>query len=107
MKLQALVRGRIVRKQSADMLRRMQAMARIQARACADRVPILGSANSQVKISKFTRVVSIITFSVLLVLHCLYHLFYSSFSLILVLYSNIFLKSHILAPTEFYNIKRL
>lgn len=36
-KLQALVRGRIVRKQSADMLRRMQAMARIQARACANR----------------------------------------------------------------------
>lgn len=61
-KLQALVRGRIVRKQSADMLRRMQAMARIQARACAGRVPILGSANSQVKTSKFTRVVSIITF---------------------------------------------
>ncbi|CAI9092179.1 OLC1v1027359C1 [Oldenlandia corymbosa var. corymbosa] len=37
-KLQALVRGRIVRKQSADMLRRMQALARIQARACASRV---------------------------------------------------------------------
>lgn len=55
-KLQALVRGRIVRKQSADMLRRMQAMARIQARACAVRVPNLGSANSQVKTSKFTRV---------------------------------------------------
>ncbi|KAG9140723.1 hypothetical protein Leryth_006913 [Lithospermum erythrorhizon] len=36
-KLQALVRGRIVRKQSADMLKRMQAMARIQARACATR----------------------------------------------------------------------
>ncbi|KAL8543913.1 hypothetical protein ACS0TY_004460 [Phlomoides rotata] len=36
-KLQALVRGRIVRKQTADMLRRMQAMARIQARASAHR----------------------------------------------------------------------
>ncbi|KAA8539895.1 hypothetical protein F0562_026587 [Nyssa sinensis] len=36
-KLQALVRGHIVRKQSADMLRRMQAMARVQARACANR----------------------------------------------------------------------
>nr|GMD87922.1 protein IQ-DOMAIN 14-like [Ipomoea batatas] len=36
-KLQAIVRGRIVRKQSADMLRRMQAMARIQAWACASR----------------------------------------------------------------------
>ncbi|CAI9774114.1 unnamed protein product [Fraxinus pennsylvanica] len=36
-KLQALVRGRIVRKQSADMLHRMQAMARIQARACKHR----------------------------------------------------------------------
>ncbi|XP_073305519.1 protein IQ-DOMAIN 24-like [Primulina huaijiensis] len=36
-KLQALVRGHIVRKQSANMLKRMQAMARIQARATAHR----------------------------------------------------------------------
>ncbi|KAL7107164.1 hypothetical protein ACP275_06G037000 [Erythranthe tilingii] len=36
-KLQALVRGHIVRKQSAEMLRRMQSMARIQARASAHR----------------------------------------------------------------------
>lgn len=36
-KLQALVRGHIVRKQSTHMLQRMQAMARIQARACAHR----------------------------------------------------------------------
>ncbi|XP_047325494.1 protein IQ-DOMAIN 23-like [Impatiens glandulifera] len=39
-KLQALVRGHIVRKQSADMLRRMQAMARIQALACANRAQV-------------------------------------------------------------------
>ncbi|PSS32395.1 Protein IQ-DOMAIN like [Actinidia chinensis var. chinensis] len=36
-KLQALVRGHIVRKQSADMLRRMQAMSRIRTRASANR----------------------------------------------------------------------
>lgn len=48
-KLQALVRGHMVRKQSADMLRRMQAMARIQARASAHRSE---SSNSNTKISK-------------------------------------------------------
>ncbi|GMH28143.1 hypothetical protein Nepgr_029986 [Nepenthes gracilis] len=37
-KLQALVRGYLVRKQGADMLRRMQAMVRLQARARANRV---------------------------------------------------------------------
>ncbi|KAI3731301.1 hypothetical protein L1987_62489 [Smallanthus sonchifolius] len=45
-KLQALVRGRIVRKQSADMLRRMQAMARVQARACASRSSLSASPHS-------------------------------------------------------------
>ncbi|KAL8217909.1 hypothetical protein R6Q57_021282 [Mikania cordata] len=45
-KLQALVRGRIVRKQSADMLRRMQAMARVQARACASRASLSASSYS-------------------------------------------------------------
>lgn len=48
-KLQALVRGHIVRKQSADMLRRMQAMARLQARACANRVHSSSSPHSTVK----------------------------------------------------------
>ncbi|GJR72087.1 IQ-DOMAIN 14-like protein [Tanacetum coccineum] len=45
-KLQALVRGRIVRNQSADMLRRMQAMARVQARACASRASLSASPHS-------------------------------------------------------------
>ncbi|KAJ0715170.1 putative IQ motif, EF-hand binding protein [Helianthus annuus] len=48
-KLQALVRGRIVRKQSADMLRRMQAMARVQARACASRVSLSTSSHSSTR----------------------------------------------------------
>ncbi|XP_076933586.1 protein IQ-DOMAIN 24-like [Bidens hawaiensis] len=48
-KLQALVRGRVVRKQSADMLRRMQAMARVQARACASRASLSGSTHSSTR----------------------------------------------------------
>ncbi|KAL2550377.1 IQ-domain 24 [Forsythia ovata] len=50
-KLQALVRGRIVRKQSAHMLHRMQAMARIQARACAHRAHVSESSNLGIKFS--------------------------------------------------------
>ncbi|KVI10146.1 protein of unknown function DUF4005 [Cynara cardunculus var. scolymus] len=45
----ALVRGHIVRKQSADMLRRMQAMARLQARACANRAHSSASPHSTIK----------------------------------------------------------
>ncbi|XP_023740391.1 protein IQ-DOMAIN 23 [Lactuca sativa] len=48
-KLQALVRGHIIRKQSADMLRRMQAMARLQAQACANRAHSSASPHSTVK----------------------------------------------------------
>lgn len=50
-KLQALVRGRIVRKQSADMLYRMQTMARIQARASAHRSYSTESSDARYKFS--------------------------------------------------------
>ncbi|WOH01426.1 hypothetical protein DCAR_0520810 [Daucus carota subsp. sativus] len=50
-KLQALVRGHIVRKQSTYMLQRMQAMARIQARACAHRAYTSDSPQSSNKSS--------------------------------------------------------
>ncbi|XP_073122179.1 protein IQ-DOMAIN 24-like [Henckelia pumila] len=50
-KLQALVRGHIVRKQSANMLKRMQAMARIQARATAHRAYVSESSVSSMKYS--------------------------------------------------------
>ncbi|XP_019195318.1 PREDICTED: protein IQ-DOMAIN 14-like [Ipomoea nil] len=54
-KLQALVRGRIVRKQSADMLRRMQAMARIQARACSSRALVSDCSHSSNEASQTHR----------------------------------------------------
>ncbi|CAN4085194.1 unnamed protein product [Withania somnifera] len=52
-KLQSLVRGRIVRKQSAAMLRRMQAMARIQARASANRNVTSDPSHSSIRVSQF------------------------------------------------------
>jgi hypothetical protein len=44
-KLQALVRGHIVRKQSADMLRRMQTLVRLQTQARASRAHLSSSDN--------------------------------------------------------------
>ncbi|KAE8672340.1 putative cytochrome P450 [Hibiscus syriacus] len=51
-KLQALVRGHIVRKQTADMLRRMQTLVRLQARARASRAYMTKSFDSNCKISR-------------------------------------------------------
>ncbi|KAL7254009.1 hypothetical protein ACSBR1_008376 [Camellia fascicularis] len=51
-RLQALVRGHIARKRSADMLRCMQALARIQARACANRAHVSESSHSTNKSSQ-------------------------------------------------------
>ncbi|PRQ60044.1 putative IQ motif, EF-hand binding, P-loop containing nucleoside triphosphate hydrolase [Rosa chinensis] len=50
-KLQALVRGHIVRKQTADMLRRMQTLVRLQARARATRSLMSESVHSSSKSS--------------------------------------------------------
>uniref|UniRef100_A0A5B7AJN2 DUF4005 domain-containing protein n=1 Tax=Davidia involucrata TaxID=16924 RepID=A0A5B7AJN2_DAVIN len=52
-KLQALVRGHIVRKQTADMLQRMQALLRAQARALVGRAQISESPHSSTKSSQF------------------------------------------------------
>ncbi|KAI5569977.1 hypothetical protein POPTR_012G139800v4 [Populus trichocarpa] len=50
-KLQALVRGHIVRKQTADMLRRMQTLVRLQARARASRSYVSDSSHTTGKSS--------------------------------------------------------
>lgn len=52
-KLQALVRGHIVRKQTADMLRRMQALIRAQSRACAGRSMVSESSPFSAKSTQF------------------------------------------------------
>lgn len=60
-KLQALVRGHIERKRTADWLQRMQALLRAQARACAGRAQISESSHSSSK-SSYQNAVSIFTF---------------------------------------------
>ncbi|KAL7167444.1 hypothetical protein ACSBR2_037992 [Camellia fascicularis] len=52
-KLQALVRGHIVRKRTVDVVQRMQALLRAQARACAGRAQISESPHSNYKSSQF------------------------------------------------------
>ncbi|KAF8380308.1 hypothetical protein HHK36_027790 [Tetracentron sinense] len=52
-KLQAVVRGHIVRKQMADTMRRMQALVRVQVRARAGRALLSGYPHSSTKYSLF------------------------------------------------------
>ena len=61
-KLQALVRGHIVRKQTADMLRRMQTLVRLQARARASRSYVSDSSHATGKSSHSRYAVSILSF---------------------------------------------
>jgi hypothetical protein len=61
-KLQALVRGHIVRKQTADMLRRMQTLVRLQARARASRSHVSDSWHTTSKSSHSRYAVSVLPF---------------------------------------------
>lgn len=61
-KLQALVRGHIVRKQTADMLKRMQTLVKVQARARASRAHVTESLRSSSKSSLSRTTVSIYIF---------------------------------------------
>ncbi|MBA0800961.1 hypothetical protein Gohar_011362 [Gossypium harknessii] len=54
-KLQALVRGHFVRKQTADMLRRMQTLVRLQGRARSSRAHVTKSLDSVIKMSRLPR----------------------------------------------------
>ena len=54
-KLQALVRGHIVSKQTADMLRRMQTLVRLQTRARASRAHVTKSLDFAGKMSRHSR----------------------------------------------------
>lgn len=55
-KLQALVRGHIIRRQTADYLRQMQAISRAQSRARAGRSQVSGSPHSSTKSVQFVHV---------------------------------------------------
>lgn len=84
MKLQALVRGHMVRKQTANMLRRMQTLVRLQARARANRAQLSESFHSSSKSSLSRHPVSKVSF--LLLVQLLVILYVEKFDLYVVFF---------------------